>query len=263
MSDSFFYYSSKLAWAVISPDSLFVLSIIGSLILLLMGFVRSSAVLLMVISMAGLVIAIFPVGEWVLYPLESRYEANPVLPDEVVGIIVLGGAGDQRRSSQWGQVEFERAVERYIAFIALAKVYPDARLVFTGGAGAIAQQAFKEAVLARRFFEEQGLDLKRIVFEGQSRSTYENAILSKELVNPGAGENWVLVTSASHMPRAMGVFCKVEWPVIPYPVDHISNPDYLWRAEPEFAEHLLNLKLGIKEWVGFVGYFVAGKVGGC
>ena len=120
MIDSAFYYFSKFIWMLISPDSLLLLMIIASLILLFTGRLQLARLLLLVISVVGLTVAIFPVGEWVLYPLESRYEANPVLPEEIDGVIVLGGAGDQRMSSQWDQVEFGRAVERYLTLFSLA-----------------------------------------------------------------------------------------------------------------------------------------------
>ncbi len=257
--DSVFYWLSKLIWIVISPDSLLLLMIFGSLIMLWVGAIQLATRMLAFVAFSSLLIAIFPVGEWVLYPLESSYDSNPTLPADIEGVILLGGAGDQRKSLQWQQVEFNDAAERYVAFLDLARSFPNARLVFTGGAGAIRQQAFKEATLARRFFADQGLSPERIMFEDQSRNTYENAILSKGLVNPTDGDHWVLITSASHMPRSLGVFCKAGWPVIPYPVDHVSNPDYLLRADLAFAEHLENLKDGMKEWIGLIAYRVTGK----
>jgi uncharacterized SAM-binding protein YcdF (DUF218 family) len=171
---------------------------------------------------------------------------------QVDGLILLGGAGSQRKASQWRQPELNESGDRYLAFMALARQYPEAQLVFTGGAGGMLGQKFSEADMARQLFSDHGIDHERVLFEGKSRNTYENATLTKQLVDPAPGEHWLLVTSAWHMPRSVGVFCKADWPVIPYPVDHISNPDYLLRVDLGFAEHLWNLAFGLKEWVGLL-----------
>lgn len=256
--DSIFYWTAKLFWLLASPDSLLVLLIVVCWLLLRLGVHGLAKRLLGLVALLMALIALFPVGEWMLYPLESRFAANPTLP-RVDGIIMLGGAGDQRRSLQWQQIELNQGAERYITFVSLAETHPQARLVFTGGAGAMQQQAFKEAALAKTFMENQGIGAERIVFEDESRNTYENVIFSQQLVNPLPGENWVLITTAWHMPRSVGIFCHAGWPVIPYPVDHYSLPESLFRIEPGFAEHLQNLKLGAKEWLGLIAYYVTGK----
>lgn len=257
--DSIFYWTAKLFWLVFSPDSLLVLLIVICWVMLWLGMHGLAKRLLGFVALLMTLIALFPVGEWSLYPLESRLAANPTSLQHVDGIIMLGGAGDQRRSVQWQQIELNQAAERYITFVSLAETHPQARLVFTGGAGAMQQQAFKEAALVKTFMQNQGIGADRIIFEDRSRNTYENVIFSQQLVNPLPGETWVLITTASHMPRSVGIFCQAGWPVVPYPVDHYSNPEYLFRIDPDFAQHLQNLKLGIKEWLGLIAYYVTGK----
>ena len=87
----------------------------------------------------------------------------------------------------------------------------------------------------------------------------ENAVLSKLLVSPQVDENWLLVTSAFHMPRSMAIFCKVGWPMQAYPVDFRSRKDNLLRLDWDFAKHLKNLNMAYKEWLGIIAYKVAGK----
>jgi len=266
--DSIFYWASKLAWLVISPDSLLIILILWCWFIFVRGKYLGAKWLLSFICLLVLGIGLFPVGEWVLYPLEKQFPIKPALPQRVDGIIMLGGGGDQRRASQWRMPELDDAGDRYLAFFDLARRYPEVKKVFTGGSGSMAWQQYSEATMARQLLGNQGFDASRFLFETKSRNTYENVRFSGRLVVPRAGENWILITSAFHMPRAVGVFCAMDWPVIAYPVDHYSNPKYLKRVEWGFAEHLKNLGYGVREWVGLVAYYVTGKTdsvlpGGC
>jgi uncharacterized SAM-binding protein YcdF (DUF218 family) len=111
-------------------------------------------------------------------------------------------------------------------------------------------------------YQSQGVDGARLLFEGESRNTAENAALSKALAKPAAGETWILVTSASHMPRAVGTFCKAGWPVIPYPVDHGTERGNLLRMQADLAGNLLGFSNGLREWVGLAAYYATGRSAG-
>ncbi len=258
--DSIFFWISKLVWSLISPDSLLLVLILLTWILLRRGSYGPAKWLLGFLAIVMIVITLFPSGEWLLSPLEKRFPANPELPEKIDGIMVLGGAENIILSARWNQVEIGGAAERYLAFLTLVRRYPDARPVFSGGSGLILQQEHKGAEVAKRLFREQGLDLSRVVLESNSRNTYENAVFTKRQIKPVAGETWILITSASHMPRAVGAFCKAGWPMIPYPVDHISTPGNLLRIDPDFSGNLGSLKMGMREWVGLVAYYITGKI---
>lgn len=257
--ETLFFWLSKLIWLAMAPDSLLLILLLLAWILLWRGHVCMAKWSLSFGVVVMLLVALFPVGEWLLYPLEKRFPANPALPTKIDGVIVLGGAENAERSSAWNQVEVGEGAERFLAVIALARQYPAARLVFTGGSGSMVSQGRKGADVAMALFKQQGLDIARITFERNSRNTFENAVLSKAMVKPRAVENWLLVTSASHMPRAVGIFCKAEWPVIPYPVDHQTQPDALFRIDLDLASHLGNLTVGVREWVGLIAYYATGK----
>ena len=117
----------------------------------------------------------------------------------------------------------------------------------------------KEATVAQKFYEQIGMEASRIIFERESRNTSENALFSKALIKPAPGETWVLVTSAFHMPRSVGIFCQAGWPVIPYPVDHMTVPGGLLRVDLDLAGHLGDLNVAIKEWIGLAAYFFTGR----
>ena len=257
--DTLFFFISKLIWLLVSPDSLLLALIILGLVLLYIGKKKLTKLILSTASSLLIIIAFFPVGEWLLYPLESRFQTNPNLPDKVDGIIVLSGAENAELSHIWNQVELNTAVERDLSFIALASKYPNAKLIFTGGTGSITKQEYKGADVAKQLFEQLNFDTTKIIFERKSRNTYENVIYSKDLVKPEKNKNWILITTGWHMPRSVGIFCKAEWLVIPYPVDHQTNKDNLFRIDFNLSTNLDTLKMGIKEWLGLFAYYLSGK----
>ena len=257
--DTLFFYISKLIWLLVSPDSLLLILILVSLLLLYIGKQQLAKILLTFTSGLLLIIAFFPVGEWLLYPLEARFQTNPTLPEKIEGIIVLSGAEDTERSHLWNQVELGGAAERDLMFISLARQYPNAKLIFTGGTGSLTQQEYKAADVAKKLFQQQGLDVNKIIFERESRNTYENVVFSKKIIKPIQNKNWILITTSWHMPRSVGIFCKAECPVIPFPVDHSTKKGDLFRIDFNLWGNLNSLKTAIKEWLGLFAYYLTGK----
>lgn len=257
--DTLFFLVSKIVWLLLSPDSLLLILILLTLGLLYIGKNKQAKILLTTISGILIIISFFSIGEWLLYPLETRFPTNPILPQQIDGIIVLSGAEDPLLSSVWNQVELGSASERDLTFLSLAKKYPTAKLVFTGGTGSLINQEYKAADVAKKLFEQQGFDTTRILFERESRNTYENIIYSKKLAQPKKGENWILITTSWHIPRSIGIFCKADWHVIPYPVDHQTNKDNLFRINLDLIDNLQMLKTAIKEGLGLFAYYLSGK----
>jgi len=254
--NDFFYWLSKLIWLFISPDSLLLIWFGVGVLLLWLGRVIWAKRLFSSLLFVLLLIGLFPVGGWLLYPLESRYPANPEL-QKVDGIVALSGMLDPMGSSLWDQVV--GGGSRNFAFMHLAREFPQAKLVYTGGASSMINQNYKAADVAKRLFREQGLDMSRITFERESRNTWESALFTKQLVAPKMGEKWVLITTAWHMPRSVGVFCKVGWDVIPYPVDFQTKPGHLFTLNWNFAGHLQGLVTAVKAWIGQIAYQLTGK----
>jgi uncharacterized SAM-binding protein YcdF (DUF218 family) len=257
--DTLFFFLSKLIWLLISPDSLLLILILVALVFLYLGKQQLAKKTLSIVSGLLIIIAFFPVGEWLLYPLESHFQTTPTLPDKITGIIALSGAEDAELSHIWQQVELGSAAERDLTFLSLAQQYPKAKLVFTGGTGSLTKQEYKGADVAKKLFEQLGANTIEMIFERESRNTYESAIYSKKIVKPEKGENWILITTGWHMPRSVGIFCKAEWPVIPYPVDHQTNKDNLLRISFNLSNNLQTLKIAIKEWLGLFAYYLSGK----
>ena len=254
-----FFWASKLFWLLIAPDHFLLILLSVSAVCLIFGRVLFGKRLLFCVMAVVWLIALLPVGEWLLYPLETRFKTNPELPEKLDGIIVLSGAEGIYQTQTWQQPEFSDGAERNLAFMHMARQYPRAKKVFTGGSGSMIAHDYKAADVARLLFEQQGLDVQSIIFERQSRNTYENAIFSKQLVKPKKGEHWLLITTAWHMPRSVGIFCKAGWSVLAYPVDHWTRPDKLFRVDINLATHLNTLNTAVREWLGLVAYYLTGK----
>jgi uncharacterized SAM-binding protein YcdF (DUF218 family) len=202
---------------------------------------------------------ILPVDSWAVRPLEDRFPAVTVPPDKVDGIVVLGGAIDDLTSRDRGTPTLTSAANRLTTFVILAHRYPQAKLVFTGGSGAIVQGVSNEAEFARILLEQLGVPPDRVIFENTSRTTWENAVNSAALVKPQPGETWVLVTSASHMPRAVGVFRKIGWAVLPWPVGYQSR-DHLTDHPQSMGRKLEVLDWAVHEWIGMTAYYLQGRI---
>jgi uncharacterized SAM-binding protein YcdF (DUF218 family) len=151
------------------------------------------------------VIAVFPVGDAVLSPLETTYPNEPDVR-KIAGIIVLGGGESDIQSNVWSQPNTGDAGDRFIPALALAHKHPDAIVLFTGGSGRLMGEA-SGADIARDIFLGAGLEDSRLILEGTSRNTAENATMSLELLPDNLDGEWLLVTSAFHMRRAAASFC--------------------------------------------------------
>ncbi len=259
MLNTLFFYMSKIAWALLSPANLLFLFLLAGIVLLFLDRTRLARIMLATGVVLVTIATFVPLGDWLAIPLENRFDTNPELPKRVDGIIMLGGAADPLGSYIWDQAELGDAVERYLGFVSLASEHPEAKLLFTGGNGAILDQGYSEADIALYLLESLGVARSRLELERDSRNTFENAVNSKVLIKPEAGENWVLVTSAAHMPRAVGVFCAAGWQVIPWPVDHGTIPGRQLRFDPDLAGNLVSLNENFREWLGLVVYRITSK----
>jgi uncharacterized SAM-binding protein YcdF (DUF218 family) len=259
MMDTVFFWISKLGWKLCSPDSVLVMLSGVILVSLWTRAYKRATRLMTLLVVLILTIAVFPVGDFLLSPLEKRFPSPGHLPDKVDGIILLGGAERVHQSFLWQQVELNKSSERFFAFIRLIKKYPHARHAFTSGSGDIAFQEYKGAQVAEKLFREQGMDTSKMIFESHSRNTYENAVFTRRIIAPKPGENWILITSAAHMPRSVGIFSKINWRVIPYPVDHETRPENLFHIQWNFSGNLIKLNDALQEWTGLIAYYATGK----
>ena len=250
---------SKLLWLLLEPSTvLLVLAWLG--LLLLFWHRRRAGLTCLVMALSAFaLIAILPIGDAMLAPLENRFPEVTALPANVTGIIVLGGAVETDLSAARGMPSLNDAAERMTSLVYLARHYPKARLAFTGGNGELIHAPMPEADVARALWTQLGLDQSRIVYESRSRTTYENAVLLKSLLNPEPGQLWLLVTSAWHMPRSVGLFRHAGWTVLPYPVGYKTAPTLMTEIHGSLPGRLAMVDLATHEWVGLAAYWLLGR----
>lgn len=202
---------------------------------------------------------LLPIDVWLLRPLENRF-AMAQAPGHVDGVVVLGGAVSVPISTARATPTLNRDADRLVAFATLAHRYPDARLVFAGGPPSPPSGGLSEAEASRVLLEQLGVQPSRVLVDDQSRTTWENAVNALALAHPQPGETWLLVTSASHMPRAMGAFRGAGWPsVLPWPVAYRTARQGWPALLQPVGTRLSGMDLAAHEWTGLFAYRLQGR----
>jgi uncharacterized SAM-binding protein YcdF (DUF218 family) len=251
-----FFLASKLFWFFAAPLHLALIGLGVGLAARHWPFGMPLAVA----SLALLAVMTFsPLGALLLRPLENRFPRGEIVRPPK-GIIVLGGSIDERNSRTRGVIALNDAGERLTEAAALSRLYPDALLVFTGGSVSLIDDSIKEAEYVHQFWLSLGVPENRMVFENQSRNTYENAVFTRDLVHPGAAEDWLLITSAFHMPRSMGIFRALGMNPQPWPTDYRTFGDSQdWRLPIDGPLAIRTVEIALKEYIGLIAYRLDGK----
>jgi len=254
--DNLFYVLSKLVWGILSPTNLIVLLFSLGTLLLLFGRIKAAKWLLILTSVMSCSLLIYPISDLVMYPLESRFSKPSELPKNIDGIIILGGGENLKQSISWGETELGNGGDRFVAAAILARQYPQAPIIFSGGNGLLHfDTSANEGQIARSFFISMGIEEERLIIESKSRNTNENFLLMIPML-PRIQGTYLLVTSAFHMPRSVGIARQNKLDVIPYPVDYRSNQPSLRQLDFDLFEHLEVLEPAWKEWIGLTVYYL-------
>jgi len=257
--DTTFWVISKIFWLIASPNTSIFLVLLAGVGLLFFGHEKLGKKLIVASTALLFLISSLPIYQILLLPLENRFPIPEPLPKNVDGIIVLGGAEIPKLTQMRGQVSLTDSAERLTAFLSLTHRYSDAKFVYAGGQGAITAQEYKSATTARLFFEQMGLDTSRVIFDSQSRNTQENIENALKLAQPEKGEKWVLITSAWHMPRSVGIFRKLNWQVIPYPVDFKTHGQFEMNIGLPKLSAIASVSNVVYEWIGLFYYRLMGR----
>ncbi len=255
-----FFVVSKIVWFFAQPANILFFLVVSGAILLWTPWKRYARWLVTLAAAFAVFAVTIPAGAHFSLFIENRFPVPENMPAEVNGIIVLGGAVDQYVTKARGEISLGGSVERILRFSTLAQEFPDAKLVYTGGSGMVTRQEIKEADVVTPILQQLGIDTTRVIFENQSRNTYENALYSLELLQPEPDEKWILVTSATHMPRAVGSFRKVGWPgLIPYPTDFGFQGNESFGPPLYLTNGLGSLGAALHEILGLTSYYLTGK----
>lgn len=254
-----FYIVTKVAWFFLQPLTFGLLLLAIGLFLAHTRWYKAGQRLIGLILLLGVAICVLPVGNWLALPLEDRFPIPKTLPKHIDGILVLGGGEDRDASRTHGVASMHAGVLQLLTAAALLRTHPEAQLYFSGGGASLTVTHPTEAEIARVLLVEMNADMSRVHFEDKSRNTWENLVFTKQLADPRPGQNWLLVISALHMPRSIGIAREIGWPMIAYPTDYTTS-----RLGPVAnmlmtVNTLAELDSAWREWVGLAGYYLTGK----
>jgi len=256
----FFVLSKTIGYLLLPTNLLIAIGFVGA-ILMVTRFASLGRKLVMAAVLLLVICGLSPLGNLLLYPLESRFPPWDAARGAPAGIIVLGASIEADLSAAHGTPVVRSAPDRLIVAAALAHRYPNARIVFSGGSANLISNDAREADFAGAIFESLGISKSRLIMERASRNTLENAEFSKALVAPKDGERWLLVTSAFHMPRSVGLFRKAGFEVEAYPVDwRVGGWDDIFKFSNVAVDGLGRTDLAVREWMGLIAYRATGKI---
>lgn len=255
-----FFSVSKLFWLFFQPLTIIFVLLLLALAWIWIGFRKLGLTALISGVVVLFISAYTTLGSVMLVPLEDRFPKIAELPQHVDGIVVLGGYMNGDINAGRPGFELNSAADRIFETMRLARLYPDAKVIVSGGDGAFFEEAKPEADSTRLMLSDLGFSGDRFIFENKSRNTVENAAFSKALASPQPGETWLLVTSAYHMPRSVGCFRKAGFDVVSWPVDYKTSAKQglsLYFESPN--EALSRFSVAMREWVGLAAYWLTGK----
>jgi uncharacterized SAM-binding protein YcdF (DUF218 family) len=250
------YQFSKIMGLLTTSGAFLMLVLLAGTALLWLRPWRFGRTLVTLVALLLAILTVTPLQPWLTGGLEDRFPANPELPEHVDGIIILGGMIRPNISLARHRPTLNDAAERLLEGARLAALHPEAKVLFTGGSPNPWNPEAREANFVAEVLKQMGVAGDRLIIEDRSRNTYENAVFSKQLVPEGG--SWVLVTSAIHLPRAVGVFRKAGWKVIPWPSNYLTGGDEDWANEDIPVLRLYRLSRTFHEWVGLIYYRMRG-----
>ena len=253
------FYLSKIVWIILNPFNILLISILLGFLLSFLSNKTFSKIIYSLTFIFFIITAVMPTGKFMIYQLEKKFHVLESLPNKIDGILILSGATNPVLTKEYNQISLNDSVERLTESIQLMKKYSNTKIIFSGGSGLINNQKLTHSEVARLFFANFEITLENIVYENKSRNTYENILFSKKIANPKINENWLIVTSAFHMPRALNIAEKLDWKFIPYAVDFRVMKKFSWKPTIKFLENISKFQTASHEWVGLVAYYWIGR----
>jgi uncharacterized SAM-binding protein YcdF (DUF218 family) len=254
-----FAHVARVAAMVFTPSNFLLLLLILGAVLQWTAWKRWGNGLVIGVTVLFILMVIFPFGRWLAQPLEDRFP-RPPWPAHVDGIVVLGGGEDGATFAARHVQAPDAAEGRLVASAELARRYPQAKLIFSGGTAAFAKGGLPEASVAREIYVQMGLPRERMIAEDRARNTWENLLYAKDIAKPKRGETWLLVTSAVHMPRAMGIAARLHWQMVAWPADYLTTGNAEDQSfNDSLAARLSSLEAVAHEWAGLLVYRATGR----
>jgi uncharacterized SAM-binding protein YcdF (DUF218 family)/pterin-4a-carbinolamine dehydratase len=238
------------------------LSLLISLLgLYLLWFTAKQKTGKILVSVGVIILTLFScsvISNKLLRPLERKYDSFEMRGSSSVSktedestlkyVVVLGGGHTSDSEfplmSQIGRSSLVRLIEG----IRIYREYPGSKLIVSGG---IIFDPVPEAEVLARVAIETGVPESDIILESKSKDTKDQAKFIKPIVG---NEPFVLVTSASHIPRSMALFKKLGMNPIPSPIGHRVSEEQGFSSHSFFpgTVNLRKAELAIHEYLGLV-----------
>ena len=253
------FYLSKILWLIVNPFNIFIFITLFTMFLYLINFRRISLIIYLINFIFIALISFLPIGSYLTYIIEKEFHTNTKIPERVDGILILGGATNPLLFKEFDQISLNGSAERLVESVMIIRKFEKAKVIFSGGSGIVNRSDLGHSQVAKLFYKKMGVDINKIFFEDKSRNTHENIIYSKKIAKPKKNENWLLITSAFHMKRALLIAEKNNWKLIPYAVDFKNIKEFKLTPNLNLLSNLNSFQSGLHEWLGLVSYYLMGR----
>ena len=255
------FYLSKIINFFTNPQYILFLII---LIQLFAIFFTESKKLVIFFSKLFLILFLFfgysPLSNFFLSKIEDYIQPSKYPIQQLTGVVVLGGSFETGlESKERNQVFLNSSAERLTKALEIYKKNPKILILFSGFSNSIKPQGWSETDMAKKFFLDQGVRIDNLIFENQSRNTFENIKYSKDIILSYKG-TWGLVTSAYHMPRSYFGFKRQGVILEPISVDYQTGTSPIFWINFDIASGLRNWSIIFHEIIGISYYKITGKI---
>ena len=201
-----------------------------------------------------------PFSNFLLNKIEDSIKPSKYPAQQLTGVIILGGSFDlELESKERNEVLLNSAAERLTKALEIYRKNPRLLILFSGASNKIKPIGWSESDMAKKFFLEQGVRSENLMFENQSRNTFENISYSKDIIKNNKG-TWGLITSASHMPRSYFAFKKQGLILEPIIADYRTGTSSIFWINFDIKNGLENWNIILHEVVGIFYYKITGKI---
>ena len=255
------FYLSKIVNFFSNPQYILFLIILTQLFII---FFIESKKLVSFFSKLFLILFIFfgyvPLSNFLLSKIEDYIQTSKYPVQQLTGVIVLGGSFNSGlESKERNEVSLNSSAERLTKVLEIYKKNPKLLILFSGFSGELKLQGWSESDMAKKFFLDQGVKPDNLIFESQSRNTFENIKYSKDIIANYKG-TWGLITSASHMPRSFFAFKKRGLILEPISVDYKTGVSSIFWINFDISSGLTNWNIIFHELIGIAYYKVTNKI---
>jgi uncharacterized SAM-binding protein YcdF (DUF218 family) len=255
------FYLSKILNFFINP--LYILSLVILIQLFTIFFLKSKKLVTFFSKLFLILFLIFgysPLSNFLLSKIEDHIQTSKYPVQQLTGIVVLGGSFNSGlESKERNEVSLNSSAERLTKALEIYKKNPRLIILFSGFSGELKPQGWRESDMAKKFFLDQGVKLDNLIFENQSRNTFENIKYSKDIIANYKG-TWGLITSASHMPRSFFTFKKQSLILEPINVDYKTGTSRMFWINFNISSGLSNWSIILHELIGITYYKITNKI---